>query len=157
VVVFARVGAEEIGARGVAVVMIKAAGEIAQIGVAGEFKDVVRFRDLQRDGVVEADGERALAILRVKTGLIDCVIGFCDEAAEFVLVAAGLADPHTLPASLKVIRWRRSLLGDMPVVIKSAATAGKKDHGEQVYGGKRLEEGIAAFAHRPVGQSGRLR
>src|SRR6266404_2700126 len=79
VVVFAGIGGEEIGAGGVSVVMIKAAGERAEVGIAGEFEGIVHFHDLQMDGVAEGDGEPAFAIFGVEPGLVGRVVEFCDE------------------------------------------------------------------------------
>ena len=84
IIVLAAVSGEKICGASFALVLIKAAGQPAEIGCAVEFVNAPRRFDDQRDGVAEGEN---FFIPGIKSGRVLAIVLPGDEAAQAIRVA----------------------------------------------------------------------
>jgi len=120
VVVLIRVLREEIGAVGVAIIVINTAREEAEIGLALKIPSLALRLGPQRDGIAEA---KDLAVSGMKSRPISVFRFFGHHTTQFAGVSIHIAAPGTLPGTFKLSRLDRLMRGGLPIVIEAGATA----------------------------------
>lgn len=105
-----------------AVVVIKAACKLAEVGLASELILVIRLGDGHIQPVSEADGQDAPFVLGVKARVINASLFARDEAAQHVVVLIGVAMPTANPLAYDAAAGAGGITGSLPIPIKRGAT-----------------------------------